>query len=85
MKRLKAAGLMGIETYYSTYCAAEERKVRALAKKYGLLESGGSDFHGANKPDIDMGTGRGGLRISYALLKDIKTAHFEKNLQSKKF
>ena len=43
-----------------------------MAKKLGLLPSGGSDFHGGNKPDIELGKGRGGLRVSYALLEDIK-------------
>ncbi len=48
---------------------ARERQV--LAKELGLLPTGGSDFHGANKPDISIGTGRGGLRVSSLLLDDI--------------
>lgn len=80
VKRLKAAGLMGIETYYSTYCAAEERKVRALAKKYGLLESGGSDFHGENKSGLELGTGDGRLRVPKKLLEKMKRARSAKIL-----
>ncbi len=85
VSQLKDMGLKGLEIYHSSQNPYQSSRLKEIAKKFGLLPSGGSDFHGANKPDIDMGTGRGGLRISYALLKDIKTAHFEKNLQSKKF
>lgn len=60
---LKEAGLVAIEAIYSTYNAGEERRMRALAAKYELQISGGSDFHGANKPDIDLGTGKGKLYI----------------------
>ena len=62
-ERLKSAGLMGIEAIYSTYTQADERQIRAIAADYDLLISGGSDFHGSNKPDIDLGTGRGGLFV----------------------
>ena len=60
---LKASGLMGIEAVYSTYTPSEERQVRALAAKYDLLLSGGSDFHGSNKPKIDLGVGYGKLCV----------------------
>ena len=58
-----AAGLAGIEVLYSKYTPEQTERAKALAKRYGLQESGGSDFHGDNKPDIRMGTGRGDLRI----------------------
>lgn len=74
IKRLKAAGLMGIETLYSTYTFAEEKKIKALAKKYGLLQSGGSDFHGENKPKLDLATGYGKLYIHEEILKAMKDA-----------
>ena len=60
---LKASGLMGIEAVYSTYTPSEERQVRALAAKHDLLLSGGSDFHGSNKPKIDLGVGYGKLCV----------------------
>lgn len=69
---LKAAGLVGIEAIYSTYNTAEERQIRYLAEKYDLLISGGSDFHGANKPKIDLGTGYGRLFVPYDVLAAIK-------------
>lgn len=72
--RLKGAGLVGIEAVYSTYERRDEIQIKELAKKYDLLVSGGSDFHGANKPDIDLGTGCGKLFVPEDLLIPIKAA-----------
>lgn len=71
---LKEAGLVGLEAVYSTYTAAEERQIRALAGEYGLLISGGSDFHGANKPGLDLAVGYGKLFVPESILEDIKKA-----------
>lgn len=71
---LREAGLMGIEAIYSTYSPADERQIRDLAQKYDLLLSGGSDFHGANKPGLDLGLGYGRLFVPQELLQDIKNA-----------
>lgn len=65
-------GLKGIEAYHSSSYIQQSDRLRALAQKYNLLVSGGSDFHGANKPDIDLGTGRGGLRVTEHILEEIK-------------
>lgn len=75
VSQLVEMGLKGLEVYHSSQNPYQSSKLKEIAKKYGLLPSGGSDFHGSNKPDIDIGTGRGGLKISYSLLKDIKEAH----------
>ena len=58
-------GLRGMECYYSTY--DEDTTVRSLriAEKFGLLKSGGSDFHGSRKPTISLGIGEGNLRVPY--------------------
>ena len=52
----------------------EETTAKALriADEFGLLYSGGSDYHGINKPDIAMGTGRGNLRIPTPWLEQLK-------------
>jgi len=71
---LTEAGLMGIEAIYSTYKPTEERQIRALADKYGLHLSGGSDFHGSNKPGLDLGTGYGKLYIPDDILLKLKRA-----------
>lgn len=69
---LKKIGLVGIEAIYSTYNTAEERQIRGLASKYDLQISGGSDFHGANKPKIDLGTGWGKLYIPDEVLENLR-------------
>ena len=74
VQKLKEAGLTGIEAIYSTYSPAEERQIRKLAAKYDLLLSGGSDFHGENKPGLDLGTGYGKLYVPEEILDKLKTA-----------
>lgn len=74
VKKLTEAGLMGIEAIYSTYTEDDQRKIRRLASKYHLLISGGSDFHGANKPGLQLGSGYGSLFVPCTLLQEIKTA-----------
>lgn len=69
---LKKIGLVGIEAIYSTYNTAEERQIRGLAAKYDLKISGGSDFHGANKPKIDLGTGWGKLYVPDEVLENLR-------------
>ncbi|MCR5667010.1 MAG: PHP domain-containing protein [Eubacterium sp.] len=71
----KEAGLDGLEAIYSTYSSADERYFKELSKEYGLLISGGSDFHGTNKPDIKLGTGKGSMFIPYEVLQKIKDFH----------
>lgn len=72
---LKEAGLMGIEAIYTTYAPSEERQIRTLAKKYNLLISGGSDFHGSIKPKTDLRIGHGKLFVPEEVLDHIKLAH----------
>lgn len=72
--RLKEKGLMGIEAIYSSYSPSEERQIRSLAAKYGLLISGGSDFHGENKPGLDLGNGYGKLFVPDEILKELQKA-----------
>lgn len=72
---LKSFGLDALETYYSSHTDADEYFVRNLAKRQGLLMTGGSDFHGANKPDIALGTGRGKLKVPAELLHLLEPKH----------
>ena len=67
-------GLQGMEVYYSTYDDATAKAALEMAEAFGLKKSGGSDFHGDNKPDIRLGEGRGGLRIPSAWLEELKNA-----------
>jgi 3',5'-nucleoside bisphosphate phosphatase len=68
VKAYKELGIDGIEAYYSSYTPAEEAKFLRLAQKFNLLVTGGSDFHGANKPDIKIGGIRNGRPLEASLL-----------------
>ena len=68
----KACGLEGIEVLYSTYKPADEHYIKSLGKEFDLKFSGGSDFHGSNKPDIRLGSGRGNLSIPYSFLEGFR-------------
>lgn len=67
------AGLDAMETLYSTYSPEVAARAAVLAAEYGLKPSGGSDFHGENKPDICLGTGRGNLSIPLKILRDLRS------------
>ena len=66
------AGAAAAETRYSTYTEAQQQLMQRLCRENGLLESGGSDFHGSNKPNIAIGRGTGTLRVPYALFSQLK-------------
>ena len=72
-EELCSYGLDGIECLYSTYSSAETKMITKIAENLNLLPSGGSDFHGKNKPNIHLGSGRGNLSIPYSFWKNIKT------------
>lgn len=69
---LKADGLDGMEAIYSTFQPGDERNMKRIAGELDLLISGGSDFHGSNKPHIRLGTGMGRLFVPYAVLEMLK-------------
>ncbi len=69
--RLKDAGLTGIEVKYANHSHQDEAYASQLSNRYHLLPSGGSDFHGSNKPAIDIGTGRGNLAVPYSYLEQL--------------
>ena len=71
---LKADGLGGLEVHYSTHTKRQTTEYLDLAKRLDLLVTGGSDFHGLTKPDIEVGTGRGDLKVSEKLLAPLKKA-----------
>lgn len=72
VKRLAEHGLGGLEAIYSSNMGYDEQKVRHLAARYGLGISGGTDFHGKNKPNLSIGTGRGNLKIPYEILENLR-------------
>ena len=72
LPKAKEAGLDGMETIYSTFSDIERAAATRIAEKFGLVFSGGSDFHGANKPDIRIGRGKGDLFVPASFLEKIK-------------
>ena len=58
---LSEHGLKGLEAYHSSHNHSDVRKALALAEKYGLDISTGSDYHADNKPDVFLGMGRGNI------------------------
>lgn len=73
LPRAVKAGLQGMETMYSTYDDETTQKAREVCRRFGICESGGSDFHGANKPHITLGTGQGNLQIPYEFYEKLKS------------
>ena len=67
-----ACGLDAMETMYPKYDTETACLAGYLAREYGILPSGGSDFHGNNKPDIRLGTGKGSLRVPKQVLPALK-------------
>lgn len=75
LPRAKEAGLVGMEVYHSSYSDEQIAEAFEIAETFSLAKSGGSDYHGENKPDIFLGVGKGNLKIPidfYENLKEIK-------------
>ena len=72
LARLKAAGLDGVEGYYTEYTPEMQEKYQSMASRLGLMLSGGTDFHAAMKPHISIGKGLGNLKIPYSLVEKMK-------------
>lgn len=69
---LKSYGLNGIEGYYTEYTNDHIKQFRALAQKHNLFYSGGSDFHGTMKPNVNLRSGYSDLHIPYSILTTLK-------------
>ncbi len=73
--QLREIGLDGFEIYYSTMPEEYTRGLIELAQAEGFVVSGGSDYHGANKDNIEMGTGLGNLSVPDEIYWNLKEAH----------
>ncbi len=68
-----AQGLRGMECRYSGYGPEQSAYLEALAEEYGLIKTGGSDYHGSNKPRICLGSGiEENLHVPYEWLERLK-------------
>lgn len=68
------AGLGGLEAVYGRYSPRQRTDLGNLARRFGLVVTGGSDFHGASKPDLHVGTGTGDLRVPDRALRELEAA-----------
>lgn len=67
----KKAGLDAIETRYTEFSEKMTHDAVELAERFGLKQSGGSDYHGAAKPWISLGKGRGNLEVPFTFYEDL--------------
>ena len=72
LSELKGMGLRGIEVWHPSHSWQESARLQTIARLSGLLPTGGSDFHGSRKPDIELGTGRGNLRVRDQVLEAVR-------------
>lgn len=70
---LAGAGLDGLECEYGAYPPEERAPFHELARRHGLAPTGGSDYHGDNKPGLSVGVGRGDLRVPDEFLADLES------------
>jgi hypothetical protein len=72
LRELQALGLAGVEVFYSEHTPEQEALYLKLTRELGLLVTGGSDFHGDNKPEVALGNLRSRDRLTYDLVVALK-------------
>uniref|UniRef100_A0A7C3UX37 PHP domain-containing protein n=1 Tax=Desulfobacca acetoxidans TaxID=60893 RepID=A0A7C3UX37_9BACT len=72
LQELMALGLAGLECYYPEHSPDQEELYLSLARNLGLLITGGSDFHGDNKPEISLGRVNCQAHLTYDLVVALK-------------
>ena len=73
------AGLDGLEAYYSQHGPADTDRFLTLARRHGLIVTGGSDFHGTPKPHVPLGIVFQGRPAPYVLLTQMRTRIAQRN------
>lgn len=71
---LKSKGLQALERYYPSFTKEEGAFADYLIEKYKLLASGGTDFHGKNRPGLDIGIGNDGFYIPYSVYEAMRSS-----------
>ena len=74
---LAVLGLAGVEAIYSRYTPDERAAVASVARKHGLVATGGSDYHGTYKPDLHVGVGRGDLDVPDSVIDELASRRTE--------
>ena len=72
LTHLVEAGLVGLEAIYSVYRRHERDGYSHLARRFGLVPSGGSDYHGTYKPGLSLGSGYGDLVVPDSVLEELR-------------
>jgi len=72
LARLRRAGLVGLEAVYPAYRRHEREGYADLARRFGLIPSGGSDYHGTYKPGLMLGSGYGDLVVPGSLRDELR-------------
>lgn len=72
IRDLRNLGLRGLEAWHSSHHLSETDRLLSLTRVFELIPTGGTDFHGSNKPDIDIGTGLGGMNIPDSVLEKVE-------------
>lgn len=72
IRELQQLGLSALETQYSDYTETEQNFIQRMAEKYHMLQTGGTDFHGENRPKVQLGTGiKNSVAVPYAWYEKI--------------
>ena len=71
LAQLKLWGLKGVEAWYAAFTEEQRVWLTREADRQGLLVSGGTDFHGANKKDLELGTGYGSFFVPYKIFEQL--------------
>jgi predicted metal-dependent phosphoesterase TrpH len=73
IRQMCKLGLRGIEVWHSDHTARDRERFDWLARRYNLTMTGGSDFHGDNKPGVELGSGRrGNVRVGLRVLERLR-------------
>ena len=72
LRGLVLEGLDGVESVYSTHSQEDMSHLLQVCMQLKLFPTGGSDFHGDNKPLIDLGSGYGELKIPFDILEAMR-------------
>jgi hypothetical protein len=70
--RLVEFGLKGIEAYYPEHSPLEVAQYKVLAEKHRLVVTGGTDYHGLERSDLDIGVGRGEMKLPYSIVENLR-------------
>jgi predicted metal-dependent phosphoesterase TrpH len=73
-ERFVDLGVDGVECYYGEYLLETRERLAAMARRLGLIATGGSDYHGTYKPGLELGVGRGDLEVPDRALESLAAA-----------